>query len=159
MAFEIGPKSRKELQGVHPDLVALVERAAQLSTIDFSVHDGLRTEAEHQENLRTGASKAKRSMHCIQPDGYGHAVDLVPWINGKLQWVWVPIYSIALAVRAATVDVLLPASTKIIWGGVWDRDLRDLPGDVDSIQAAVKEYCDRHPGPDFIDGPHFEIHT
>jgi peptidoglycan L-alanyl-D-glutamate endopeptidase CwlK len=45
----------------------------------------------------------------------------------------------------------------LTWGGVWDRRLNDLPADADGIEAAVKAYCARHPGPDFIDGPHYEL--
>jgi peptidoglycan L-alanyl-D-glutamate endopeptidase CwlK len=39
------------------------------------------------------------SRHLIRSDGFGHAVDLVPWINGKPRWEWKPIYHIAAAVR------------------------------------------------------------
>lgn len=86
MPYSLGSKSRAELKGVHPDLVGVVERAIQITTQDFSVHDGLRTEAEQREYVRTGASQTMNSMHRTQADGFGHAVDLVPFINGKLRW-------------------------------------------------------------------------
>lgn len=153
MAFTLGARSLKELEGVHPFLVSVVKRAVELSEVDFSVHDGLRTQAEQDEYLRTGVSKVKKSKHMIQADGYGHAVDLVPWVGGKLRWEWGPIYTIAVAVRAACAETAL----QVRWGAVWDRHILDLPDDDAGLRAAVKEYCDRHPGPDFLDGPHFEL--
>ena len=55
--------------------------------------------------------------------------------------------------RAAAVQ----KGVRIRWGGVWDRCLNDLPADPAGLEEAVKAYCARHPGPDFIDGPHFEL--
>jgi peptidoglycan L-alanyl-D-glutamate endopeptidase CwlK len=156
MTFTLGNKSRLELQGVHPSLVAVVERAIQLTDQDFSVHDGLRTEAEQREYVKRGVSKTMNSMHRKQPDGFGHAVDLVPWVNGKLRWEWKPIYVIASAVhKAATeLDVLL------IWGGCWDRDFTILPNTPEGLQGAVNSYVARRRGVGknaFIDGPHYQL--
>ncbi len=43
MPYVLGAKSPAELRGVDLDLVRVVERAIQITTQDFSVHDGLRT--------------------------------------------------------------------------------------------------------------------
>lgn len=153
MAFSLGDKSRAELKGVHPKLIAVVQRAIVLSAQDFSVHDGVRTLDQQKALVRSGASKTMNSRHLIRSDGFGHAVDLVPYINGKLRWEWEPIYRIALAVRQAAVEL----GVDLVWGGVWDRKVSELPATVDGIRAAVAAYCARHPGPDFIDGPHFEM--
>jgi len=45
----------------------------------------------------------------------------------------------------------------ITWGGAWDRKLSDFGGNERAYQAEVEAYKIRHPGKDFIDGPHFEI--
>jgi len=156
MTYTLGNKSRAELAGVHPKLVALVERAIQLSAQDFSVHDGLRTEAEQREYVRRGVSKTMASQHMKQADGFGHAVDLVPFINGQLRWEWKPIYQIAAAVRAAAVEL----GVDLIWGGVWDRPFEQLPGDAKAIEQAVNSYVARRRAlgkTAFIDGPHFEL--
>lgn len=153
MTFVIGPKSRAELAGVHPKLVAVVERAIQISLVDFAVHDGLRTEAEQAELVQRGASKTLASKHRRQADGYGHAVDLVPVINGKLRWEWPPIYSIASAVRIAAKE----QGVALRWGGVWDRELSELGATPPALERDVQAYAQRHPGPDFLDGPHFEM--
>lgn len=160
MAYSLGAKSRAELEGVHPDLVRVVERAIVLSKQDFAVHDGLRTLAEQKEFVRRGVSRTMNSMHRIQSDGHGHAVDLVPWINGQLRWEWEPIYHIAAAMLQASLE----CGVRLRWGAVWDMKLASLcpaaaPPEryAAALKAAVAAYCARHPGPDFIDGPHFEL--
>ena len=101
MTYSLGTASRAELRGVHPDLVKVVEHAIQITTQDFSVHDGLRTLKEQRRYVAAGVSQTMNSMHRTQPDGFGHAVDLVPYINGKLRWEWPAIYPIAAAVWQA----------------------------------------------------------
>lgn len=153
MSVSLSDRSRAELKGVHPDLIGVVQRAIVRTTQDFCVHDGVRTLDEQKALVRSGASRTMNSRHLIRSDGFGHAVDLVPWINGQPRWEWKPIYHIAAAVRRAAVE----QGVSLTWGGVWDRRLNDLPADADGIEAAVKVYCARHPGPDFIDGPHYEL--
>jgi peptidoglycan L-alanyl-D-glutamate endopeptidase CwlK len=153
--FVLGRRSLAELEGVHPALVAVVRRAITLSPQDFAVHDGLRTRAEQEEYLRRGVSQTMASKHLPQTDGHGHAVDLVPLINGKLRWEWPPIYEIAAAVKqAAALE-----RVAIRWGGCW-RDLAGIePGPV-AMREAVENYgaARRQQGRKaFTDGPHFEL--
>lgn len=153
MSFALSASSHARLKGVHPDLAAVVRWAIQLTPQDFVVHDGVRSPAQQRALVASGASKTLRSRHLIQPDGFGHAVDLVPWIAGRPRWEWKPIYAIAAAVRQAACEW----NVRLVWGGVWDRRLVDLPDTAQGLEAAVKAYCVRHPGPDFIDGPHYEL--
>jgi peptidoglycan L-alanyl-D-glutamate endopeptidase CwlK len=154
MPFVLGAGSRKELTGVHPKLISVVERAIKLTTQDFSVHDGLRTQEEQQALVSRGASKTMKSKHRAQAgDGYGHAVDLVPFINGKLRWEWGAIWPIASAVHKAAAA----EGVSLIWGAVWDRKMSQYDGTIVGLKAAVEAYKVRHPGPDFLDGPHFQI--
>lgn len=155
MTFALGPKSLAELTGVHPVVVAVVKRAIVLSPVDFGVHDGLRTEVEQREYVRTGVSQTMNSMHRKQADGWGHAVDLVPFINGKLRWELPPIYHIAAAVRQAAVELNAP----IRWGGCW-RQLADIGPTAADMEAAVNAYglARRRAGKKaFTDGPHYEL--
>jgi peptidoglycan L-alanyl-D-glutamate endopeptidase CwlK len=83
-----GAKSKRELLGVHSDLVictttTLLDPALEY---DFTVFDGLRTEVEQTENVRRKVSWTMNSMHLPQVDGFAWAVDLVPIINGNLSW-------------------------------------------------------------------------
>jgi peptidoglycan L-alanyl-D-glutamate endopeptidase CwlK len=140
MTFSLGRKSLAELQGVHPDMVAVVRRAIRLTTQDFAVHDGIRTIQEQREYVRRGASKTMNSKHLTQKDGYGHAVDLVPYINGQLRWEWRPIYAIAEAMRTAAGEL----GVVIHWGGF--KGFARLTGTTGRIVT--------HTG---WDGPHFEL--
>lgn len=153
MTFTLGAGSRAELAGVHPRLVAVVERAIALTPVDFSVHDGLRTEEEQRRLVARGASKTMQSKHRKQADGFGHAVDLVPFVNGKLRWEWPLIYPVAHAVDVAATEL----GVALRWGGVWDRPMSAIGGSADQLKAEVAAYCVRHPGADFLDGPHFEL--
>lgn len=156
MTYSLGNASRAELKGVHPDLVRVVERAIQITKQDFSVHDGLRTEAEQRQYVKTGVSQTMNSMHRPQADGFGHAVDLVPFINGKMRWEWPAIYPIAAAVWQAAKEL----NVQIRWGGAW-IDMRDVKaGTPTEMKAAVDAYGARQRAKGkkaFTDGPHFEL--
>lgn len=147
MTYTLGKKSRAELVGVDEPLIEVVEYALSISTIDFAVHDGLRTDEEQAALVAAGASRTMKSYHLL-----GKAVDLVPYVNGKLRWEWEPIYKVTRAVkRAAEVKGL-----KLIWGAVWDREIGSLS---DNIEVEVERYIERRRAlgkKEFLDGPHFQ---
>lgn len=156
MTYALGAKSKAMLIGVHPELVKVVNLAIRITKQDFAVHDGLRTIAEQREYVRRGVSKTMDSKHMKQADGFGHAVDLVPFVNGQLRWEWKPIYNIAAAVREAAGDL----GVKLTWGGVWDRPFDALQPLPDYLEQAVNAYVSRRRKAGksaFIDGPHFEL--
>lgn len=117
MTFALSTRSRRRLAGVHPDLVKVVERAIQLTTIDFAVAEGLRTPARQKELVAAGASETLNSRHLT-----GHAVDVAALVNGSIRWDW-PLYSkIADAMKSAAKELSVP----IVWGGDW-RTFKDGP--------------------------------
>lgn len=155
MTYRLGAASRRELTGVHRDLVRVVERAIEITPQDFTVHDGIRTIEEQRRHVAAGNSKTMKSKHLA-----GLAVDLVPWIEGKPRWWWPQIFRIAAAMHTSACDL----GVTIRWGVVWDRPLNDLArgvNDPDALAAALaaegQAYNARHPGPDFPDGPHYEL--
>lgn len=156
MTYILSEKSLAELRGVHPDLARVVYRAIHITTQDFAVHDGLRTLEEQKRYVAAGASQTLNSMHRVQPDGHGHAVDLVPFINGKLRWEWPAIYPIAAAMWQASKEL----GVALRWGGAW-IDMRDIKsGTPGAMKAAVDAYgaARRKAGRKaFTDGPHFEL--
>lgn len=146
--FKLNDKSLAELNGVRPELVSVVQRAIQLTVQEFAVHDGKRTLAEQQKLVASGASQTLDSRHLT-----GHAVDLVPLINGKLRWEWPPIYKIADAVRLAAKELGVP----LRWGGAWDIDFTAsdaLPEDLMTDYGGRRRKEGKKP---FFDGPHFEL--
>lgn len=151
--YTLSVASRVRLRGVQPVLVAIVERAIEITEQDFTVYEGVRTRARQREYMARGVSRTLHSKHLLQPDGYGHAVDLVPWIGGRARWEWPAIYPIAAAMAQAARGFGVP----LRWGGVWDRGLGGCGQTPDEMRAAVLAYTQRHPGPDFLDGPHYEL--
>lgn len=117
MTFALGLKSQARLKGVHPDLAKVVHRAIQLSSVDFTVTEGLRTRERQVELLAKGASKTLNSRHIT-----GHAVDLAPIIGGEIRWDWPPFYRIADAMKAAAKEL----GVALVWGGDW-RTFKDGP--------------------------------
>jgi peptidoglycan LD-endopeptidase CwlK len=147
-AFTFGAASLKELKGVHPDLVAVVKRAIAISSQDFAVHDGMRSVAEQQKLVSSGASQTMDSRHIS-----GHAVDLVPYVNGKLRWEWPPIHVIADAMRVAAHE----RGTPLRWGGAWDVDFTASTESPEDLMAAYVARRRKMGLRAFTDGPHFEL--
>lgn len=110
MPFTLSVRSKQRLEGVHPDLVRVVEKALTLSQIDFAVVEGLRTKARQAELMAAGASKTMNSRHIT-----GHAVDVAPVIGGKIRWDWPLFNELATAFKLAATQENVP----IIWGGDW----------------------------------------
>lgn len=115
--FKLGKRSIERLQGVHPDLVRVVERAIDLTTVDFTVLEGLRSPERQQTLVASGASQTLNSRHIT-----GHAVDLGAWVDNQVDWSW-PLYTkIANAMKAAANEL----GVSIVWGGDW-KTFKDGP--------------------------------
>jgi peptidoglycan L-alanyl-D-glutamate endopeptidase CwlK len=156
MPYGFGVNSKVNLQGVHPHLVAIANMAIALSEQDFAVHDGVRTIVEQQKLVAAGASKTLDSKHLVQADGFGHAIDLVPYINGNLRWEWGPVYRVAAAVHHAAINIGVPLK----WGGVWDTPFEQISGTLAGLEDAVHDYVKRRTAlgkKAFIDGPHYQL--
>lgn len=117
MAYTLGEQSQKRLQGVHPDLDAVVRLAITLTAQDFRVIEGLRTKERQRYLVEKGASKTMNSRHLT-----GHAVDLAPIVDGQVSWDWKHFYPIAEAMKQAAKIKSVP----IEWGGDWAK-FRDGP--------------------------------
>lgn len=151
--YQLGTKSKQRLVGVHPDLVKVVHRAIQLTTQDFTVLEGVRSIETQREYVRKGASQTMDSRHLKGPQGYGRAVDLVPWAGGMPRWEWPLIYPIAEAMRQAAVEL----GVAIRWGGAW-VSLNDMsPGGAKRAVDAYVAACKAAKKSAFLDGPHYEL--
>ena len=117
MAKTLNKKSIDRLSGVHPDLVAVVKLAIELSDINFQVIEGVRSKARQEQLFKAGASKTLNSRHLT-----GHAVDLAALVNDSIRWDW-PLYSkIADAMKQAASQLKI----SIEWGGDW-KTFKDGP--------------------------------
>jgi len=154
MSFRLSNRSLSRLEGVHPDMVATVKRAIELTKVDFGVTCGVRTVAEQKALVASGASQTMNSRHLRQGDGYSHAVDLVAYVGPRISWELNLYDDIADAMKAAAKEVGLA----IEWGAAWSEgDMRNYAG---TAEDAMNNYIDlrrsqgRRP---FIDGPHFQV--
>ena len=110
-------RSRRNLVGVHDDLVSVVERAAELSEVEFIVTEGLRSLERQRELVAKGASKTLNSRHLT-----GHAIDVAAKVGGQVRYDW-PLYpKISKAMKAAAKELNVP----IVWGGDW-KTFKDGP--------------------------------
>ncbi len=115
--FRLGRRSKQRLEGLHPDLIQIVEKAITITRVDFTVLEGLRTEERQRELFAAGASSTMNSRHLT-----GHAVDLGAWVARSVRWDW-PLYDqIGAAMKLAAVEERL----MVEWGGDW-RSFKDGP--------------------------------
>lgn len=139
-------RSKDALKGVDPRMVRLMEAAILTTPIDFTVIEGVRSQATQQKyytwgrtvvNPNTGklAGKPfgkrvtnrdgviKKSEHQVKASGYGEAVDICPFVNGGLDWDNDRNFHI---IAAHIKKVAAVMGIRITWGGDW-RDPYDAP--------------------------------
>ena len=81
MTFYFGTRSKERLQGVHPDLVKVLEEAIKESPLDFSITEGLRTRERQKALFDAGKSQTMNSRHLT-----GKAVDIAVIKDGEVTW-------------------------------------------------------------------------
>lgn len=149
----LSAKSRANLRGVHPDLVRVVERAAQISPIQFEVTEGLRTLARQKQLKAKGLSKTLNSRHLT-----GHAVDIVPAVDvtgdgrvtGEDMWHHSQLVKLSPYIKRAFQEEGVPYEWGGDWKNAWDKPHWQLPwkkypirtastGDLEIMEALVEE--------------------
>lgn len=146
MTFSLSIRSHEKLKGVHPDLVAVVEKAIKLSNIDFGITEGLRTIEQQRKYVAEGKSKTMESKHLE-----GRAVDVVAYVGGKVSWD-IPLYvEIAEAFRQASLQLKVPVRSGLSWHTMNAEQ---------TVKQQMDHYISRKKAAGqrpFIDGPHFEL--
>lgn len=130
------------LKGVDPKLVKVVCRTISEATFKIQVSEGVRTLARQKELFAQGRTVpgkkvtwSMNSKHLIQQDGFGHAVDLVPVVNGVVPWndqkVFTEMGKLVLAIAKEEGVV-------VRWGHDWDMDgILGEKGETDSPHFEV----------------------
>jgi peptidoglycan L-alanyl-D-glutamate endopeptidase CwlK len=101
----LNERSLNNLAGVHPDLVRVVKRAAELEP--FIVTEGLRNLDRQKKLKAAGKSWTLNSRHLT-----GHAVDVV---DPDARYDMPDMKNIAAAMKGAAKELGIP----IVWGGDW----------------------------------------
>ena len=114
MPYQLGTRSLQNLSGVHPDLVAVVKRAMELTEQDFSVIEGIRNIDRQRQLFKSGVSTTMNSRHLT-----GHAVDIAPY---PLSWDWEYFYPIEDTMKQAASEL----DVDLEWGGDW-KSFKDGP--------------------------------
>lgn len=154
--FRFSKLSLQRLNGVHPKLQKVAFDALAESPIDFgiAVDGGLRTLEDQRRLVASGASRTLNSKHLAQSDGFGHAIDIIPVVNGKRDpETWANFFTIATTLAA----VAERSGVTLRWGGCWIT-INGL--DKAGLEAAVRTYnaarkaAGKRP---FNDLAHFEL--
>lgn len=143
MPFSFGARSIARLEGVHPRLVAVAQRAIEISGQDFFISEGVRTPERQKQLYAQGRTKpgpkvtwTLSSNHFVNPrTGHGHAIDIYPFPYDPDHK---DIAKQQRAVAAAMFKAADELDTPIRWGADWDMD---------------GNYGERGEG----DSPHFEL--
>jgi peptidoglycan L-alanyl-D-glutamate endopeptidase CwlK len=126
--FKLSKNSLDKLSGVNPALQNVVKRAIEISTVDFAVVQGNRTQAEQNALYEQGRTKPGKVVTWTRKSNHigGRAVDLAPFVKGKIEWddngklgLWPKI---ANAMQQAANEL----GVKIGWGGNWQKT-KDRP--------------------------------
>lgn len=134
-------RSYTNLKNVHPDLVAVLVTSIINSPYDFTVTNGIRSTEEQKKlysqgrtapgNIVTNADGVNnKSNHQAKDDGFGYAVDIYPYYDGKVRTGSDPSERKEVELRLAKIashilEVAKKLQIKIIWGGDWK--MRDTP--------------------------------
>lgn len=186
MPFALGKKTLANLtlpHPVHPVLLDTTQVAISISLQDFGVTEPqVRDLAIQRAKVNAGVSQTMESNHLQQPDLtgrtktlYGHAEDLVPWVNGNaFTWDWKYIWPIAAAMGEAARQKGI--AHQFCWGAVWDRWMSEYIGtgpaadqsmhdylvaQAKAMEVAEQDYVKRRQATGhkrvFVDGPHFQF--
>lgn len=112
---KLSERSRARLQGVHPDLIRVVMRAAEIGP-PFIVTEGVRSKERQRELVKKGASRTLNSRHLT-----GHAVDVA---DVEATYAAQKMKAIADAFKQAAKDCGVKCAHGIDWG--WDSPHHEL---------------------------------
>lgn len=147
--FKFSNRSRQRMVGVHEDMVAVCERAIELTRVDFGITEGLRTLERQKELVEQRRSQTLKSKHLE-----GLAVDVAAYFGSDVSWD-INVYD---DIADAFVEASRELSVPIRWGGAWTvNDIAAYNGTMEMAHISyIDTKRDKNQRP-FIDGPHFEL--
>lgn len=138
------------MEGIDERLEKVVLRAIEITTVDFGVTEGLRSEERQRELVDAGASKTMKSKHIE-----GKAVDLLAYLGSRGSWELSLYDNIADAMKQAATEL----DVSIRWGAAWTvGDIRNWTGTMEEAMNAYIDWKRAKGQRPFIDAPHFEIY-
>ena len=118
MGFKLGKTSLARLQGVDETLVNVVKRAIEISEVDFSVLEGVRTLERQRELYEQGRTAPGKIVTWTMKSRHieGKAVDLVPY---PLDWNDLDKFN---KIKDAMFQAAKELDVNLRWGADWDGD-------------------------------------
>ncbi len=116
--FTWGQRSKQNLSGVHPDLIAVCNRALEITTQDMMVLEGVRNIDRQRKLVAQGKSTTMNSRHLT-----GHAVDLAPY---PLSWDWEYFWPIVEAMQTAAEELGVELTSGAYWENFPDGPHHEL---------------------------------
>lgn len=143
-----GKASKARMEGLHPDLVKVLDKYIEISQVDSTIIEGVRSDEQCYINFGKGRNaaqcraggcpekyaqphlskvtwlgKALSSNHRKKVDGFGHAVDMYPYpvslvLSGKPK-DWEPLFN---QMAKDMFEAAKCVGVKIRWGADWDID-------------------------------------
>lgn len=114
----LSEKEAARMKRAHPDLQKIIRRAAEITTVPFTILQADRTLEQQKANVAKGVSWTMKSRHLIGADGMVYAVDIAPLVDGQVSWAWPLYYKLAPIIKKAAADVGIPVE----WGGDWKKN-------------------------------------
>lgn len=118
MGFKLGKTSLARLQGVDETLVNVVKRAIEISEVDFTVMEGVRTLERQRELYAQGRTAPGKIVTWTMKSRHieGKAVDLVPY---PLDWNDLEKFN---KIKDAMFQAARELDVNLRWGADWDGD-------------------------------------
>ena len=118
MGFKLGKTSLARLQGVDETLVNVVKRAIEISEVDFTVLEGVRTLERQRELYAQGRTAPGKIVTWTMKSRHieGKAVDLVPY---PLDWNDLEKFN---KIKDAMFQAARELDVNLRWGDDWDGD-------------------------------------
>ena len=118
MGFKLGKTSLARLKGVDETLVNVVKRAIEISEVDFTVMEGVRTLERQRELYAQGRTAPGKIVTWTMKSKHieGKAVDLVPY---PLDWNDLEKFN---KIKDAMFQAARELDVNLRWGADWDGD-------------------------------------
>jgi peptidoglycan LD-endopeptidase CwlK len=121
--YSLSRSSKEHLEGVDPRLIAIVDRALQITRIDFGIPQdgGIRTAYRQKELCLEGLSMCDGTIKKSEHQS-GRAFDVYAYVDGRASWEKEHLAMVAAAILQAAAELNTPLS----WGGLWSNFV-DMP--------------------------------
>lgn len=126
----LSKRSLDNLKGVHPNLVSVFKEAIKKTPIDFTIIEGVRTEERQNQLYQQGRTTKgnrvtnadgvlRKSNHQVKGDGFGYAVDIYPFVDGKVRVTEKYVVDNLRVISKHIKEEALKLGVTIVWGGDW----------------------------------------